>query len=844
MGRIRWFIPPFLLMAGAAWPAVVPAQQIGPAGSGGLAAVERALARLDQNKRILLIAAHPDDEDTELLTLLSRGMGVDAAYLSLSRGEGGQNLIGPELGEQLGLIRTGELLAARSVDGARQFFTRAFDFGFSKSLEETLRLWPRDTILADVLGVIRLLRPQIIVTTFRGTPRDGHGQHQLSAVIARQAFELLRDSAWGPVKLYRSARFDSSTNALAIPNAALDPLDGRSYLQLAMASRSLHRSQDMGQLQRLGPSTIRLELTTLAEGRLSRRVGPRDPLFAGIDTTLPAELARYQALVDSARREVHPRRLTRVVPVLLAALEELRRAGPPELRARAEPLLAEAVAAAAGIVADATIRDGRLTPGQQTSVVAALWNSGGVEAAVREVSLQTPPGWTSLWIGTQARQDAGVSFFGSGRVPVTDFVVQVGRAVRPTTPYFLARERRGALYDWQEAGELAGAALDPPPLTARLRLNVAGIDITLVREVAYRSNDQALGEIRKPVVVVPTVGVTLAPEALVWPAGVAARAFQVELVNGRRDTVSGFVRLVTPDGWPAVAPQPFTLAGEETRRAFTFEVRAPRSLRPGSYALRAVADVAGWGEQSRSSVTIDYPHIRPITWVKDAVSRVEAANITLPRLRLVGYVRGASDRVPEALESVGVPVALLSPDQLERGDLAAYDVIVIGSRAYETDPALVANNPRLLEWARGGGRLIVQYQQYQFVSGRAGGFAPFPLTLARPHDRVSDETAPVRALDAAHPVFRSPNAIGDGDWEGWVQERGLYFAHEWDAAYQPLLELGDNGERLRGGLLVARYGRGLYVYTGLAFFRQLPAGVPGAYRLFLNLLALRPDDVP
>jgi len=188
-----------------------------------------------------------------------------------------------------------------------------------------------------------------------------------------------------------------------------------------------------------------------------------------------------------------------------------------------------------------------------------------------------------------------------------------------------------------------------------------------------------------------------------------------------------------------------------------------------------------------------------------------------------------------------VPLALLSPDQLERGDLSAYDVIVIGSRAYETAPALVANNPRLLEWVRGGGRLVVQYQQYQFVSGR---FAPFPLTMGRPHDRVTDETAPVRPLDAAHPVFRSPNAIGEEDWNGWVQERGLYFAHEWDAAYQPLLELGDNGERLRGGLLVARYGRGLYAYTGLAFFRQLPAGVPGAYRLFLNLLALRPDDVP
>jgi LmbE family N-acetylglucosaminyl deacetylase len=843
LGSIRRFIPPFLLLVLATRPAVLPAQQIGPPSSGGLAAVERALARLDQNKRVLLIAAHPDDEDTELLTLLSRGMGVDAAYLSLSRGEGGQNLIGPELGEQLGLIRTGELLAARSVDRARQFFTRAFDFGFSKSLEETLRFWPRDTILADVLSVIRQFRPQIIVTTFRGTPRDGHGQHQLSAVIARQAFELLRDSAWGPVKLYRSARFDSSANALGIPNAALDPLDGRSYLQIAMASRSLHRSQDMGQLQRLGASTVRLELTGTAERRLTRAVGQEDPLFAGVDTTVEGVTDRYLALVDSARRVVHPRNLPALVPVLAAAWEELRR-GMPRARMAKQALLTEAIAAAAGVVVDATVNDGRIAPGEGVRLAATIWNTGPYPVSREEIRLFTGrTGWRVLPIGTTAQLDGGPAFFASGPVPVAEYVLEVPSDAEPTTLYFLESPRAAGLYRWPFDGRPGpmGSPINAPLIGVTFHLKVAGVDVFLTREAVHRYNDQALGEIRKPVVVVPTVSVSLTPDALVWSAGVPSRAFQVELVNGRRDTVSGFVRLVTPGGWPAVAPHAFTLAGEEARRAVTFQVSAPPGVRPGSYTIRAVADVQGWGEQSRASVTIDYPHIRPMTWVKDAVSRVEAATIALPRLHLVGYVRGASDRVPEALESVGVPLALLSPDHLERGDLSAYDVIVIGSRAYETDPALVANNPRLLEWVRGGGRLIVQYQQYQFVSGR---FAPFPLTMGRPHDRVTDEAAPVRSLAEGHALFRVPNAIADWDWEGWVQERGLYFAHEWDAAYQPLLELGDNGERLRGGLLVARHGRGLYVYTGLAFFRQLPAGVPGAYRLFLNLLALRPDDVP
>ena len=847
MRSIRRFIPPFLflLLALAARPAVLPAQQIGPPGSGGLAAVERALARLDQNKRILLIAAHPDDEDTELLTLLSRGMGMDAAYLSLSRGEGGQNLIGPELGEQLGLIRTGELLAARSVDGARQFFTRAFDFGFSKSLEETLRYWPRDTILADVLGVIRRFQPQIIVTTFRGTPRDGHGQHQMSAVIAREAFELLRDSAWGPVKLYRTVRFDSADVAVAIPNDAIDPLDGRSYFQIAMAARSLHQSQDMGQLQRLGASTVRLSFTAMHANRLAGPVAPTDALFAGVDTVLPASLTRYRQLLDSARALLNPRNLAAVTPVLLAAWDELRQRD-IRFRMAKQELLHEAIATAAGVVVDVTASDGRVAPGEGVRVAVRTWNTGPLRASVREIRLAPwpPDRWRSLTMGSVPRRDGDVQFFRLDPTPVAEYVLEVPPDAEPTTPYFLRRPRQDALYDWSAERNIRGLPVDPGVIRASIQLDVGGTDILLVREASYRYNAQAVGERRKPVAIVPTVSVSLTPGVVVWPVGAAPRAFQVELVNGRRDTVSGFVRLAVPEGWPAGAPQPFTLAGEEARRAVTFEVRAPHSLRPGSYTLRAVADVAGWGEQSRASVTIDYPHIRPITWVQDAVSRVAAASITLPRLRLVGYVRGASDRVPEALESVGVPLALLSPDQLERGDLSAYDVIVIGSRAYETDPALVANNPRLLEWVRGGGRLIVQYQQYQFVSGRGGGFAPFPLTMARPHDRVTDEAAPVRPLVEGHALFRVPNAIGDGDWEGWVQERGLYFAHEWDAAYQPLLELGDNGERLRGGLLVARYGRGLYVYTGLAFFRQLPAGVPGAYRLFLNLLALRPDDVP
>jgi LmbE family N-acetylglucosaminyl deacetylase len=821
---------PILHVAAAS---VLAAQQLAPPSSGGVAVVDRALRTLDQDKRVLVIAAHPDDEDTQLLTLLSRGHGVDAAYLALSRGEGGQNLIGPELGEGLGLIRTGELLAARSTDGARQYFTRAFDFGFSKSLAETERFWPHDTLLADVVRVIRRLRPQVLVAVFSGTPRDGHGQHQMSGVLAREAFLLLRDSAWGPRKLYRTTRFDSGQTTVQLAAGALDPVVGQSFAQIAMASRSLHRSQDMGQIQRVGPAVVRLGLVEGAEAR--GHGGTERGIFDGVDTSLAPGLERYAALVDSARQLLNPRGLGRVVPVLAAALDELRRRAPEPFRAAKEPVLMEAIAAAAGIVVDGAAEDGRIVGGQVVSVTVSVWNAGRSDVEVAAVEVEVPEGWAvrpEPWGPAALRGDALLA---------RRFDVTPPEDAPLSEPYFLARPRLAGLYDWSEVPEaLRGLPHAPPPARAVVRLTVAGAPIVLAREVSHRYVDQASGEIRKPLFVVPRVGIAVTPELVVWPVTSAApRAVTVELTHGARGRTSGLLRLEVPEGWPEVAPQPFSLEGEDTRRSAAFLVRAPRGMRPGSYTLRVVADVEG-RRYDRATMVLDYPHIRPVAVVREAMVRVAAVDLVLPRLRRVGYVRGASDQVPEALLTLGVPLTILAGDGLERADLSAYDVIVIGSRAYETDPVLLANNARLVDWVRGGGRLIVQYQQYQFVRG---AFAPLPLRIAAPHDRVTDEGAPMQPLDPAHPVFTRPNRITGADWDGWVQERGLYFAREWDAAYRPLLETGDDGERLRGGLLVAPLGRGLYVYTGLSFFRQLPAGVPGAFRLFLNLLALEARDV-
>src|SRR5438552_785910 len=820
---MKAFVVGLLLSFGAAG---VSRGQLSPSGTGGVAALASTLRQLGSNKRVLMIGAHPDDEDTQLLVLLSRGMGAQAAYLSLSRGEGGQNLIGPELGPELGIIRTEELLAARQLDGARQFFTRAYDFGFSKTADETFRFWPRDSLLVDVLAVIRRFRPQIVVSIFSGTPRDGHGQHQVAGIVARQAFETLRDSSWGPVKLYRAAWSDTGATTLRLDGGALDPLAGRSYHQIAMAGRSRHRSQDMGQFERAGPSVDRLAFVEWRAGGRGTRDG--DGLFAGVDTVLH-DRARYVALLDSARARLNPSRPAAIVPLLARALRELGAADAEE-----RETLQEALASAAGVSIDAFADDGIVIGGERLQVETTVWNAATAAVALGGIDVTAPTGWRV------ERLDAASSPLAPGTLATRRFAVTVAPDAPRSQPYFLRRPLAGALYDWTGVpAAWRGLPFEPPLLAATARVVIAGAPVTLSREVVYRFRDQAIGEVRRPLFVTRAFDVAVSPGLVVWPtsgAGSGARRFTLTVTNRGRGPARAQVVATPPAGWPRLAAESLSFQREDETRSFAISLTLPRGARPGAFQLGAAARGSDGRLSEGALVVIDYPHIRPRPVERASVAELRAARLALPGLARVGYVRGASDRVPEALEAVGVPIDLLPPDSVARGDLSRYDAIVIGSRAYETEPALVAANGRLLDYARGGGLVIVQYQQYPFVDG---GFAPYPMSIARPHDRVTDEAAPVTPLDPKHPVFHVPNEIAADDWHGWVQERGLYFAHDWDAAYTPLLETHDPGEPpLQGGLLVARLGKGTYVYTGLSFFRQLPAGVPGAYRLFANLLAL------
>ncbi len=895
---------------------------------GGVTETALLLRGMGGVRRVLVIGAHPDDEDTALLAELARHEGVRAAYFSLTRGEGGQDLIGPELGKGLGLIRTEELLAARRVDGAEQYFSRAYDFGFSKTAKESFGHWPADTLLGDMVWVIRTFRPQVIVSVFSGTPADGHGQHQVAGILARKAFEAAADSSrfpeqlrwgarpWQAEKLYRRAFRRSDSSSMSVSTGDYDPVLGMSPFQLAMLSRSQHRSQDMGVLRPPGSHESRLLL-------LRNRTGaaPDAWLFAGIDTSvvdlangLPVgargaarrRLTDYAAAVRAARdslRALDPGAATPPLLRAVTAISEVERAADagadPATRAavrRQADLARRALRSAAGVTLHFRAEEDTWVPGETVRIDAELWNGGADTVMAGPPELDLPEGWSArLLPKDSAAASSGRSGFypappalggGSSPLPVRGgqlarwaFDVHVPADAAPTEEYFLRQDTVGDLYRWPADPDLRARPLDPPVVSGRLPLRVAGVPAPATEPVRYRGVDKSMGEFWRPVYVVPRVSVSVEPRVVVWPisggpaggptaatsATTARREVAVTVRSEAGDTLGLDVGLDLPTGWsaePATATVTLDEHGATETRAF--DLRPPDEPAGGSvgraatggpepalgpdssrtYRIMAVARPAGGsavgaGPWSRGLTMLDFAHIDPVPLYRDATVRVERFPVRVDRSRRVGYVMGSGDAVPEAIRQLGLDVHLIGPDELRSGDLSAYDVIVLGVRAYEVRHDLQAANQRLLDWVRAGGTLIVQYNKYEYVNG---GYPPYPATMAHPHDRVTDERAPVTLLHPDAPPLATPNRIGPDDWRGWIQERGLYFLHSWDERYTPLLSMHDAGESPKeGSLLVASLGQGVYVYAALDFFRELPAGVPGAYRLFANLLSLKPE---
>ena len=860
--------------------------QVRPIYDWGAAGLSQVLQRLQTTASVLHTGAHPDDEDSAFLARAARGDHARVGYLALNRGEGGQNIIGPELFDALGVIRTEELLQARRLDGGEQFFTRTFDYGFSKSREEAAAKWNERDVLADMVRIIRTFRPLVIYSRFSGTAADGHGHHQLAGYLTPLAYKAAADPGqfpeqlkeglrpWQASKLYRGVGFrpdPANPATLTVQTGVFDPVLGRTYAEIAAEGRSQHKSQEMGSIEPLGPSASGLRFV---EGIVSAAPNERS-IFDGIDVSInglaalaglpPGSLAPQLQTIDASAKKaladyqpLHPETIIPPLAAGLRAVRDGRRAlvelAPAAARADADFLLAEkerefsdALVRAADVTVDPLAGDETVVPGGSLPVDVRVFAASASLASISSATLRVPAGWTAS--PKEAATGGEPAFRREVPTKSWQFTVGVPRDAALTQPYFLRQPRHGDKYEWPDDAP-KGLPFAPPLMMADVSLEIGGVAVTVSRPVQYRFGDRIRGELRREVNVVPPITVGVDTRLLIVPVGSPAttsasgpsraaagpnrQQLVVRAMSSSPDPLSGRLRLRLPEGWTASpAEAPFTLQSEGDKTSFPFIVTAPAGRRPGTFEITAEA-VVGGATYARDVQVIAYPHIQTHRIYSPATVTAQVLDLKVAPVR-VGYIMGSGDQVPEALRRMGVDVTLIDNETLATGELSRFDTIVVGIRATEARPDFVANSGRLHDFMERGGTLIVQYQQGEYETRR---LPPYPAQ-APTNSRVTDETAPVTILAPDHPVFTFPNRITERDFSGWVQERDLYAFNTFDSRYTPLLETADPGEMpQRGGEVYAQVGKGQYVYTAYAWFRQLPAGVPGAYRQFANLISL------
>ncbi len=777
---------------------------------------------------VLYVAAHPDDENNLLLPYLARGRALRTGYLSLTRGDGGQNLIGPELGDELGVIRTQELLAARRIDGAEQFFTRAKDFGFSKDAADTLRRWNRQQVVADIVRVIRTFRPDVVITRFSPVPGGTHGHHTASTILTLEAFKLAGDpnafpdqlpalAPWQPKRVLWNCWVPTGAapdpDALELDAGGYDPLLGESFGEIGARGRSMHKSQGEGRAGRRGPGP---EYFKLLAGEPAKT-----DLLDGVDTTwarIPGA-AEIGPLAERLVAGFDPQNPAASVPRLLAIRARLAALPPDPLLPEKRRQLDRLLQACLGLFVESVVPDAGIVPGETL----ALRHT----AIVRTV-------FPVRWLGVRYPTVNGTA--GGGPVdlafnrPASREAAPVLPAGTPLTqPYWLRAEGTEGMFRVDDAN-LIGRAENPPVFPVEQVFEVGGQTLVVPDQPVQVVTDPVRGELRHRLDVIPPVSLGWSRDVELVAPG-ATKRLVVE-VTAARPGIHGAVEIQGPAGWKIVpVTRSFELARAGDRAPFAFDVSAPAA--GGSAGLLATA-VVGGVRYDTSRIEIRYNHIPSQLLQPPARLKVESFPLAI-RGHAVGYVPGAGDLVPACLGQMGYAVTSLSPADLTVDRLRRFDAVVVGVRAFNTRADLDAQMPALFAYADQGGTVIVQYNTANGLL--AHRLAPFPLELSR--DRITDATSPVTMLAPADPAFTTPNRISAKDFDGWVQERARFVPQKWDARFTPLLAMNDPGEApLNGTLLVARPGRGYFVYTSLSWFRELPAGVPGAYRLFANLISL------
>jgi LmbE family N-acetylglucosaminyl deacetylase len=883
----------------------------------GAAKLWQTLLKLHTRASLLMVVAHPDDEDSGMLTFESRGHGARTMMLTLNRGEGGQNVMSDDFEDALGLVRTQELLSADRYSGVQQFFGSVVDFGFSKTREESLTLWGHDRVLADAVRVVRATRPLVVTSVFVGGPTDGHGHHQVAGQMAQEVFAAAGDPnmfpdqiraglrPWSPLKMYaRVPTFsatpqgirDSATGKyfpvrfydyihkdwsdgmpsvdVEIPEGNFDPVLGASYLQVAREGLALQKSQNGGGgIPYAGPVNVpyhRYASQTSATGKEGSFFDGMDVSLTGIaslaegqpNAFLKEGLLRVDGLVGQAMRDFSLDHPEKVAPSLAKGLQEtnalvatVSASGLSE-EAKYDILheitikqdqFQQAIVESLGFSLEATIAPKReparpnffqtgpaetfayAVPGQDFPVKIHLDNPGASALKLDRVWLQTPDG--ESWAVKPESPIAATLL--AGQELDQRFDVRVPDNAAATRPYFARPNDEQPYYNIVDE-HYATLPLSPYPLTAWVEFNYEGVAVRAGQSVQTVRQLNGPGMELDPLMVTPAVSVRIAPQAGVTTLGAPSFALSA-LVHTEVETgAKGTVRLELPQGWrsePTVASFEMQRGGEEQNIGFQV---FPNQLEQRTYTVTAVAEFAG-RQYREGFTTVGYPGLRPYNLYMPATYRTSGVDCKIaPGLR-VGYVTGTGDAVPQSLASIGIKPEFLSAQDLAQGDLQKYDVIVLGVRAYAARPELAAHNQRLLDYVKNGGVIIVQYNTAQYDHN----YGPYPYSLPNTAERVVDETSHVNFLDPKSPVLTWPNQIGQQDFAGWVEERGHGFLTSWDKQYEAPLETHDpEQEPQKGGLVYAQYGRGVYVYVALALYRQLPDGVPGAYRLFANLLSL------
>lgn len=789
------------------------------------AEIIESIKKLNVAGSVLYIAAHPDDENTSVLAYFSKARKLRTGYLALTRGDGGQNLIGSEKGDEIGIIRTKELLAARRIDGAEQFFTRAIDFGYSKSPEESFKFWGRENILSDVVWVIRNFKPDIIITRFPSDGSGGHGHHTASAILTEEAFKAAADSAkfkdqlkyvepWQAKRLFwnKWRPSDEEQKGLIKINVGdYNSILGKSYTEIAAESRSMHKSQGFGASERRGNIFEYFELNAGNK--------PNSDLFDNIDITWNRieNSQKIQHQINKIISSFNPEKPSQSVKDLIELNNELNSIKNNYWVEQKKKALLSIIQSCTGLWFEAISDDYSASPGDKINFTTTLINRSDINFTLENISLSDQLADSTINIKLENNNPVEIK---------TNFILP--RDFPISQPYWLKENNNGKIFNVDDQ-ELIGLPENPPAIIVWATLKEGNDILKIQTPLDYKWTDRVKGEEYRPFEIRPPVVTSIQNKLEIFSED-APKEIKVRL-KSNTNKVTGVLKLNGNSDWK-VSPSeiPFSFDKKNSEQTFTFSITPPNFKNVANLTAYILIDGKKY---NKDMVEIYYDHIGYNTYFPD--SKIKLVKLDIKKFAgTIGYIMGAGDDVPEALENLGYKVAMLSDEKLDSENLNNYDAIITGVRAYNTRDRLKFDQLKLLEYVKNGGTLLVQYNVSSGLLTENIG--PYPFSITR--ERVTDEDADIKFLNPENKLLNFPNKITNEDFDNWVQERGLYFADNWDKNYTPIFASHDNGENdLKGSLLFTKYGKGNFIYTGISFFRQLPSGVPGAFRLFVNLIS-------